>query len=44
MTGFKSRTSVFNGLESSGVNFERGHSKAELKDKYTKKSLNKTQD
>ena len=44
MSGFKSRTSVFNVLEASGVNFNRGHSKAELKDKDTKKTLNKTQD
>lgn len=44
MSGFKSRTSVFNVLESSGVLLNRGHSKTELKDKYMKKTLNKPQD
>lgn len=39
MSGFKSRQSIFNVLEAAGVNLNRGHSKKELQDKQTKKSL-----
>lgn len=39
MSGFKSRQSIFNVLEAAGVNFNRGHSKKELNDKKTKKSI-----
>lgn len=42
MSGFKSRQSVFNVLEAAGVDFNRGHSKKEIEDKNTKKSLTPT--
>ena len=41
MSGFKSRMSVFNVLEASGIIFNRGHSKKEREDSNTKKQLTK---
>ena len=39
MSGFKSRMSVFNVLEASGITYDRGHSKKERDDAQTKKQL-----